>query len=85
MHDNITWDIVDVIDQINRASAAIRSPFNDTDTYSSLVKWGIKQDLYTVMWLVQEQLDKCPEFVPEEAWLELQQQKKLIRILADDI
>lgn len=48
-------------------------------------QWGAKQDLYRLKWLVEDALRRCPSFSLEEEWLKEQEQKKIIKILSNDI
>lgn len=43
--------------------------------------WPCKQDLYRVKFLVDELLEKCPEFAGEEEWLREQEAEKIVKIL----
>lgn len=74
-----TYDIISAY-QLIRA-AADECSHSKTDGF---VAWGIKQDLYQLKWLIEEELKKCPEFAPEFEWLKDQEQKKIIRILKDE-
>lgn len=49
------------------------------------IQWGAKQDLYRLKWILEDALQRCPTFSLEEEWLREQEQKKIIRILSDDI
>lgn len=64
--------------QINAAVHQCRDPRMDGFT-----TWGIKQDLYQVLWCVEEALRRCPKYAPEQEWLKEQEKQKVIRILKD--
>lgn len=49
------------------------------------IQWGAKQDLYRLKWIVEDALKRCPTFSPEQEWLREQEQKKIIKILSNDI
>jgi hypothetical protein len=74
------WDVATVAQQINTMAYECSSPYND-----GYVAWGVKQDLYRIKWLVEDALKRCGTFSPEEEWLREQEQKKIIKILKDDI
>jgi hypothetical protein len=74
------WDVANVAQQINTMAYEINSGLTD-----GFVGWGIKQDLYRIKWLVDDALKRCDTFSPEEEWLKEQEQKKIIKILSNDI
>jgi hypothetical protein len=49
------------------------------------VQFGAKQDLYRLKWILDDALSKCPTFSIEDEWLKEQEQKKIIKILSNDI
>jgi hypothetical protein len=74
------WDVANVAQQINTMVYETISGHNDGFT-----QWGVKQDLYRIKWLVDDALKRCSTFSPEEEWLREQEQKKIIKILSNDI
>ena len=74
------WDVANVAQQINTMVYEMNSGYTD-----GFVGWGIKQDLYRIKWLVEDALKRCDSFAPEQEWLREQEQKKIIKILKDDI
>ena len=74
------WDVANVAQQINTMVYEMNSGYTD-----GFVGWGIKQDLYRIKWLVEDALKRSSTFAGEEEWLHEQEQKKIIRILSDDI
>lgn len=66
----------EIISQIRMAGYTGRDM--RTDSY---VAWGIKQKLYEVKWAVDEAIRNCPNFSPEQEWLEEQEQYQIINIL----
>jgi len=74
-----TYDIISAYQQIRAAAHECSHPRTD-----GFVAWGVKQDLYQLKWLIEEELKKCPEFAPEADWLKEQEQKKILRILKDE-
>ena len=54
-----------------------------TDGY---VQWGAKQDLWRLKWILEDAMKQCPHFSStEDDWLKEQEQKKIIKILSNDI
>ena len=52
----------------------------------SYVQWGAKQDLWRLKWILDDAIKACPTFsYVEEEWLKEQEQKKIIRILKDEV
>ena len=49
------------------------------------VQWGAKQDLWRLKWILDQALKDCPHFSIEDEWLKEEEQKKIIKILKDDI
>ena len=74
------WDVSTVAQQINTMVYEANSGYTD-----GFVGWGIKQDLYRIKWLLDDALKRCSTYAPEEEWLREQEQKKIIKILKDDI
>lgn len=72
----IDWNIKEIERQLYRIySGAV-------DSYETgYNNWPCKKDLYRVKFLVDELLEKCPTFTPEEEWLREQEAEKIIRIL----
>ena len=51
-----------------------------------IICWGAKQDLYRIKWIAEDALKRCGGFgETEEKWLKEQEQKKIIKILSNDI
>jgi len=74
-------DVATIAQQINSAAYTCASPH--TDGFNG---WYTKQDLYQLKEILDSALNRCPSFgTIEEAFLKEQEQKKIIRILKDDI
>lgn len=58
---------------------SVKSPYND-----GFVQWGVKQQLYQLKWLIDQQLNSSPKFSPEDEWLKEQEQQKIMQILTDE-
>lgn len=72
------WDINELLRQISTIARECSSPYNEGFT-----AWGLKQDLYTLKFHLDECLKNCPEFADEKQWLDEQEKKKLIKILKE--
>ena len=66
--------------EINAAAYDASSARND-----GFIAWGAKQDLYRLKWILEDALNRCPDFgTTEDEWLREQEKKKVIRILSND-
>ena len=70
------WSIKEVENQLQRMYYACTDPRMD-----GFVTWGCKQDLYRVKFLVDELLEKCPEYSVEAEWLRELEAEKIVQIL----
>jgi len=75
-----SYDIVRALNEIR--AAAYECGNSRTDGF---VAWGIKQDLYQVKWMLDDLLKDCPSFAPEQEWVREQEQKKIIKILSNEM
>jgi hypothetical protein len=60
----IDWSKSDIKQEISRITWAATDPRMD-----GFVTWGCKQDLYELLWFVQEQLNKCSTYAGEEEFV----------------
>jgi hypothetical protein len=74
------WDVANIATQINTAAYECSSPYND-----GFVGWGVKQDLYRIKWILEDAINRCPHYAPEDEWLREHEKKKVIKILSNDI
>lgn len=74
------YDISVAAREINAAAYECNSPRTD-----GFVGWGVKQDLYRLKWILDEAIKRCPTFSTEDEWLKEQEQKRIIKILQNDI
>lgn len=65
-----------VKDQISQYKYVCTDPRID-----GFVGWDCKQKLYEIKFAVDQALSECPEYSPEEEWLEEQKMNKVQRIL----
>jgi hypothetical protein len=69
-------DLAFVLSQIRMAGH--ESSDQRTDSW---IAWGIKQDLYHVLWATQRALRQSAVFSLEEEWLKEQEKNQLVDIL----
>jgi hypothetical protein len=75
------YNIENAIREIHGAARDASNPQND-----GFIMWGAKQDLYRLKWILDDQLRRCGSFgAIEEDWLKEQEQKKIVRLLKNDI
>lgn len=67
-----SYNVIDAARVINSAARESSSQYNDGFT-----AWGAKQDLYLLKWLIDDALERCPEFAPEKDWLKEQNKKRM--------
>ena len=76
-----SYDITKAAKEINAAAYDSCNKYND-----GFICWGAKQDLYRLKWILEDALKRCPDFGSLESdWLREQEQKKIIKILSNDI
>ena len=71
-----SWDIADIVSQLQRLTRECSSPFND-----GFIAFGLKKDLYQIKFIIDEALSTTPEFSGEQEWLTEQEKKRIIKIL----
>lgn len=72
-----SWDVADIVLQIQTLARECRSPYND-----GFVAWGCKQDLLALQELINEALKESPFFGDMEIeWLKEREQQRIIKIL----
>lgn len=70
------WNLRTVFDEINKISRA------ESDSYmDGYVTWGCKQDLYQILWHVQNKLDKCSVYVGEDDYKRNHEKKQTWKAL----
>lgn len=71
------WDVANIASQIRELSNQCSSPHNDGFT-----SFELKKDLYQIKDLVEQALNRSPNFGElEQEWLTNQEQKRIIKIL----
>ena len=72
----IDWDLKKVKSQVDKIVFAATDPKMD-----GFNTWGCKQDLYEILWYVEDSLDKCSSYVDEDEFVKRREQKKLLKAL----
>jgi len=77
----IDWNVNDIVSELEKCYHATTDPKMDGFT-----TWRCKQDLYRVQFALEDMLNKCPTYAPEQEWLDQQQlerdQKQVWRTLS---
>jgi len=68
----IDWDVADIINQINKISRAENDPYE-----TGFNTWGAKQDLYLILWHIQDRLEQCSTYADEEEYLRNHSKKQI--------
>ena len=64
----INWDVDKIVAELEKCYWATTDPKMDGFT-----TWRCKQDLYRVQFALEDMLNKCPTYAPEQEWLAEQQ------------
>ena len=72
----IDWDANEIIHEINKIAWAERNPY---ETGYNTVK--CKQDLYTILWHVQDCLERCHTYSGEDEWIKQQEANRTLERL----
>lgn len=70
------WNKTDICSAIQRITFAATDPRQD-----GYVSWGCKQDLYEILWFVEDELEKCSTYVDEDEYVKRREQNKLLKAL----
>ena len=70
------WDKAKICNSISRITSAAKDPRMD-----GFVTWGCKQDLYEILWFVEDELDKCSTYADEDEFVKKREQHKILKIL----
>lgn len=73
------WSLKDIKTEISKISWAESDPRMD-----GFVTWGCKQELYEILWYVEEKLRKCSTYAGEDDFLKEHDKKMMWRILNED-
>jgi hypothetical protein len=71
------WDVANIASQLRELSNQCSSPYNDGFT-----AFELKKDLYQIKDLIEQAINRSPNFGElEQQWLTEQEQKRIIKIL----
>jgi len=73
------WSLKDIKTEISKISWAESDPRVD-----GFVTWGCKQELYEILWYVEEKLRKCSTYAGEDDFLKEHDKEMTWRILNED-
>jgi len=70
------WNKTDICNEIRKIT------YNANDgRMDGFVTWGHKQDLYEILWFVEDELAKCSTYADEDDYVKKHEQHKLLEIL----
>lgn len=72
----IDWSVDDIINEVDKIKRAEGDAF---ETGYNTVK--CKQDLYTILWHVQDCLEKCSTYYGEDEWIKQHEANKTLERL----
>lgn len=72
----IDWDADEIIHEINKIARAESNPY---ETGYNTVK--CKRDLYTILWHIQDCLEKCSTYQGEAEWIKQQEANRTLERL----
>ncbi len=72
----IDWSLSDLKQGVNKISYAESDPRMD-----GFVTWGCKQDLYQLLWHVEDTLDKCSTYAGEDEFVRDREKQKTFEAL----
>ena len=70
------WSVTEIKQEIRKISRAESDPRMD-----GFVTWGHKQELYEILWFVEDRLEKCSTYAGEEEFLKEREKEKTWRAL----
>ena len=73
------WSLKDIKTEISKISWAESDPRMD-----GFVTWGCKQELYEILWYVEEKMRKCSTYAGKDDLLKEHDKKMTWRILNED-
>ena len=75
----IDWSLSDLKEGVNKIGFAESDPRMD-----GFVTWGCKQDLYQLLWHVEDTLDKCSTYADEDIFVRDREKQQTIKALKGD-
>ena len=75
----VDWSLSDLKEGVNKIGYAESDPRMD-----GFVTWGCKQDLYQLLWHVEDTLDKCSTYADEDIFVRDREKQQTIKALKGD-
>ena len=72
----VDWSLSDLKEGVDKIGYAESDPRMD-----GFVTWGCKQDLYQLLWHVEDTLDKCSTYAGEDAFVRDREKQKTFELL----
>lgn len=72
----INWSVSDIIQEINKIKRAENDPMA-----TGFETWGCKQDLYQILWHLEDCLSRCSTYSGEDDFLKKHDKEKTWRCL----
>ena len=76
----IDWSLSDLKEGISKIGYAESDPRMD-----GFVTWGCKQDLYQLLWHVEDTLDKCSTYADEDIFVREREKEKTFKALGGNL
>jgi len=76
----INWSVSDIKNSIDKIGYAESDPRMD-----GFVTWGCKQDLYQLLWHIEDALDKCSTYAGEQEFVREREKTKTFKALKGEI
>jgi hypothetical protein len=73
------WNKADICNEIRKITFAAKDPRMD-----GFVTWGCKQDLYEILWFVEDELAKCSVYTDEDEYVKKREQHILLKTLGKE-
>ena len=75
----IDWNLSELKESVNKIGYAESDPRMD-----GFVTWGCKQDLYQLLWHIEDTLEKCSTYADEDIFVRNREKQKTIKALKGD-
>ena len=76
----IDWSLSDLKEGVSKIGLAESDPRMD-----GFVTWGCKQDLYQLLWHVEDTLDKCSTYADEDIFVREREKEKTFKALGGNL
>ena len=76
----VDWSLSDLKESVSKIGYAESDPRMD-----GFVTWGCKQDLYQLLWHVEDTLDKCSTYADEDIFVREREKEKTFKALGGNL